>query len=103
MELKKKLDTIQADCSASAIHVSVLKMQINPSMRVGFSSVSLNPSKDQKLLLEKGTILWPRQKTRNMSMSELKDFLVMQLYPTWKRMLNRMSYEFVGYHQLLCH
>jgi hypothetical protein len=33
----------------------------------------------------------------------MRDFLLIQLYPQWKKMLSKMSSDFVGYHQLLCY
>lgn len=87
----------------SGIHVSVLKMQISPLLREGFTTVSLDPEGDRKRILDKSFIVWPKNKIKTMSSSEIRDFLVMQLYPSWRRMLNKMSYQFVGYHQLLCY
>lgn len=35
----------------SQLQVSVLKMQTNPALRVGFSTVSLDPENDRKRIL----------------------------------------------------
>jgi hypothetical protein len=76
----------------SGIQVSVLKMQISPLLRVGFTPVSLDPEGDRKRILDKNFIVWPKNKIKTISSSEIRDFLVMQLYPSWRRMLNKMSY-----------
>ena len=91
IQLKQELDKAVADSGASAIQISVLKMQTNSFLRVGFTTVSLDPENDRKRILEKTSNTWPRNKTRSMTPSEIKDFLVIQLYPSWRRMLNRMS------------
>lgn len=87
----------------SSIQISVLKMQLSPLLRVSFSNVSLDPLGDRTKILDKNYIVWPKNKIKNMETSEIRDFLVMQLYPSWRKMLNKLSYEFVGYHQILCY
>jgi hypothetical protein len=76
-------------------------MQINPRLRVGFTTVSLDPGSDRLKILEKQS--WPKNKTKTLTNGEIRDYLIMQLYPHWKKMLNKMSSDFVGYQQLLCH
>ena len=101
--MNKDFKKIHAEITTSAIHISVLKMQINPKMKVGFSTVSSNPEGDRKRILDKHTITWPKSKTRAISNNEIRDFFVVQLYPQWTKLLGKMSSDFIGYQQLLCY
>lgn len=87
----------------STIEVSVLRMQIYQKVRFGFSTVSLDPEGDRKRILDKSSILWPRNKFKHFSCRELRDFILIQLYPQWKKILNKISSDFVGYRKLLCY
>jgi len=44
-------------------------MQTNPSLRVGFSTVSLDPEGDRKRILEKNANSWPKNKIKNLSLN----------------------------------
>lgn len=50
----------------SAIQVSVLKMQLSPLLRVGFSNVSLDPVGDRQKILDKNYIVWPKSKIKSL-------------------------------------
>lgn len=78
-------------------------MQVNPCLRVGFSTVSLDPEGDRKRILDKSYNTWPKNKIKPLSRNEIRDYLVMQLYPSWRRMLSKISSEFIGYQQILCY
>lgn len=74
-------------------------MQINPYMRVGFEALH-NSQSSKKKILDKNPNLW-QKKNKILLKEEIKYFLLIQLYPSWRRLLERLSYHFVGYKQLL--
>lgn len=74
-------------------------MQLAPFMRVAFSAPS-DSNSTRKKILEKNSTYW-NKKNKHLSKEEIKYFVLIQLYPCWRRLLDRLSYHFVGYKQLL--
>ena len=91
------------EIKTASLQVSILRLQISPKLRLGFSTVSLNPEEDRVRILDKNTLVWPRNKIKPFHKNEVRDCIIIQLYPHWMKMLNKMSSDFVGYQQILCY
>lgn len=68
-QLKEDIDKVEGEVKASAIQLSVLKMQNNPLLRVSFSTVSLDPEGDRKRILDKNSNIWSKNKVKTISSS----------------------------------
>jgi hypothetical protein len=73
-------------------------MQINPHLRAGFEAIHGDQSAKKKIL-EKNPNIWQR-KNKLLSKSEIKYYILIQLYPCWKRMLDMLSYNCTGWKQI---
>ena len=74
-------------------------MQLNHYLRVGFETFKGEHSVKKKIL-EKNPNLW-QKKNKVLYNEEILYYILIQLYPYWHRLLNQLSYHFIGYRQLL--
>jgi hypothetical protein len=96
--IKANYEQVSLKNSEYQLYVSILKMQVNPYMRVHFESLNSSYSA-KKMILEKNPNLW-QKKNKILSKEEMKSFLLFQLYPSWRRLLDRLPHTFDGYRQL---
>ena len=82
------------------LQTSVLKMQISPLGRVWFSSIS-HDAEQKKKVLDKDPTIW-QKRNRLMTKDEVRQYIIIQLYKSWKQILVRFSSNFIGFQQLLC-
>lgn len=69
-------------------------------MRVGFSSVSTDEDHKKKLLQRDPTV-W-QKRNKNLINDEIKYYIIIQLYRSWRQILNRFSSNFIGFQQIFC-
>lgn len=74
-------------------------MQLNQYLRVGFEALKGDQDVKKKIL-EKNPNLW-QKKSKVLHNEEILYYILLQLYPSWHKLLNELSYHFIGYKQLL--
>jgi hypothetical protein len=62
---EKKYTEKQKEFKIHSLEVSILKMQLNPYLRVGFTSFA--SPEDRKKMLEKGVITWNKKSTKDLT------------------------------------
>lgn len=98
-EKKKVNDAVSEGLTEQVLQLAVLKMQLNHFLRVGFETLKGEHSVKKKIL-EKNPNIW-QKKNKTLYNEEILYFILIQLYPSWRRLLNQLSYHFIGYKQLL--
>lgn len=58
---------MMTEVGKGALQLSILKMQINPKLRVGFTTISLDPDNDRLKILDKQFHVWSKNKTRTIT------------------------------------
>lgn len=97
---KKKVNQNVSDAlNQQILQLAVLKMQLNHYLRVGFETFKGDHSVKKKIL-EKNPNLW-QKKNKILYNEQILYYILIQLYPSWHRLLNQLSYHFIGYKQLL--
>ena len=73
-------------------------MQLNPYLRLSFECAGWDGASETKsMILNKDPNIWEQKKTKALPREDIKNYVVMQLYPNWKRIVNNVSFNFSGF------
>jgi hypothetical protein len=75
-------------------------MQLNPYLRISFECFGGGGSTTKSMILNKDPNIWEQRKTKVLPQDDIKNYIVLQLYPNWKRIINNVSFNFNGFKML---